>query len=265
MFLINRIPSPLLENVSPFEKLLKKKPDYSVLRTFGCQCYASTILKDRNKFSPRAQSCVFLGYPSGYKGYKVLDLITNSVSITRNVVFHENVFPFASNQNTETDLFSHTILPASVPYIPEFEHSNNSDLSHSSSLAPVSNDIPSSSSDISSSSSHLPIDSHAPFIPSHGDSRATENETVVTDTTLISLPSDRPKRQTRTPSYLSEYHCALAQISPSLPPKYTTPYPLSSYLSYNHFTPTYCSYILSYSMETEPKTFKQAMASEVWK
>lgn len=113
VFLINRIPSPLLKNVSPYELLVKKQPDYSLLRSFGCLCYVSTHLKDRNKFSPRASSCVFIGYASGYKGYKVLDLDTHVVSVTRNVVFHENIYPFLSDSSSSKvdDLFSKTILP----------------------------------------------------------------------------------------------------------------------------------------------------------
>lgn len=73
-FLINRLPSPLLNNVSPYECLQGKLPDYSQFKSFGCLCYASTLLKNRNKFSPRALPYGFLGYPTGYKGYKLLDL-----------------------------------------------------------------------------------------------------------------------------------------------------------------------------------------------
>lgn len=76
VFLINRTPSLLLNKRSPYEVLCKKVPDCDFLRTFGCLCYASTYPKDRTKFTPRASSCVFLGYASGYKGYKVLDLDT---------------------------------------------------------------------------------------------------------------------------------------------------------------------------------------------
>lgn len=54
VFLINRTPSTLLGNLSPYELLLQKPPYYKFLRSFGCLYYASTLLKDRNKFTPRA-------------------------------------------------------------------------------------------------------------------------------------------------------------------------------------------------------------------
>lgn len=94
VFLINRTPSLLLGKKSPYEILTRKTPDYSFLKSFGCLCYVSTLLKDRTKFTPRADECVFLGYSSGYKGYKVLHLDTNIISVSRNVVFKENTFPF---------------------------------------------------------------------------------------------------------------------------------------------------------------------------
>lgn len=99
VFLINRLPTPLLNNQSPFEVMTSKKPDYSGLRVLGCLCYRSTSSKNRHKFQLRARPSVFLGYPSGCKGYKVLDLETNEIHITRNIVFHEDIFPFKTGND----------------------------------------------------------------------------------------------------------------------------------------------------------------------
>jgi hypothetical protein len=39
IFLINRLPTPLVQNDSPFSILFKQPPDYANLRIFGCACY----------------------------------------------------------------------------------------------------------------------------------------------------------------------------------------------------------------------------------
>ena len=39
IYCINRVPTLVLQNLSPFEKLFGKPPDYSILEPFGCACF----------------------------------------------------------------------------------------------------------------------------------------------------------------------------------------------------------------------------------
>ena len=132
-YLINRLPSPLLAQKSPFEILYNRKPSFNHLRAFGRLCYASTSLTHHPKSSLRARAAVFLGYPPGYKGYKLFNLDTNQMFISRNVIFHETIFPFTQSPSHSSpsyfDIFSDRVLPyfsSCVPTTSTSPSSNNS-------------------------------------------------------------------------------------------------------------------------------------------
>ena len=114
VYLINRLPTPFLQNKSPYEVLFKQVPSYSHLRTFGYLCFATDVGPNKHKFSLRARKSVFLGYPFNIKGYKLFNLQSHSFFISRDVVFHERVFPFSSNAHTD----STALIPLpSIPYL----------------------------------------------------------------------------------------------------------------------------------------------------
>jgi len=86
-YLINRIPAPFLKNASPFEKLYDKEPDLRNVRVFGCLCYSSTLIANRNKLDPRATIGIFLGFKPNTKGYMIFCLKNHSINVSRNVIF----------------------------------------------------------------------------------------------------------------------------------------------------------------------------------
>lgn len=84
--LINRLPTPVLRHKSPFEALHHKPPTLIDLKAFCCLCFSATLTQGRTKLDPKATKCAFLGFKPGTKGY-----ITVHISISRNVVFYENI------------------------------------------------------------------------------------------------------------------------------------------------------------------------------
>nr|GMD70186.1 uncharacterized protein LOC109179345 [Ipomoea batatas] len=58
------------------------------------------------------EKCIFLGYPNGVKGYKLYDLKTREVFISRDVVFYEENFPYkAIHSSNSQDAHPKVILP----------------------------------------------------------------------------------------------------------------------------------------------------------
>ncbi|XP_074293705.1 uncharacterized protein LOC141620839 [Silene latifolia] len=92
-YIINRLPTKLLNNLTPYEVLLNKAPSYDRLIVFGCLTMVYNPSRDKDKFQPRGIPCIFLGYPLSKKGYRVYDIVKKTVFVSRDVKFFETVFP----------------------------------------------------------------------------------------------------------------------------------------------------------------------------
>ena len=166
--IINRLPSPILNNKSPFEKLYGKIPSYEHLKVFGCLYFASTLIHHRTKFDPRSVPCVILGYSFGVKGYKFLNLFTKRIFISKDVIFHETIFPFVSDPYSSSS-HSNIPLPHLFPSIasphdpllsfPTFDLVTNASPAPNRVIPPTSESIPTAPlpDPIPSLSSNLPV------------------------------------------------------------------------------------------------------------
>ena len=67
-YLINHSPSLAIEKKTPQEVWSSSPATYSYLKIFGCPAYAHV---DNGNLEPKLVKCIFLGYKSGVKGYKL--------------------------------------------------------------------------------------------------------------------------------------------------------------------------------------------------
>ncbi|RVW17904.1 Retrovirus-related Pol polyprotein from transposon RE1 [Vitis vinifera] len=102
VYLINRLPTPTLNHLSPYFKLFGTFPNYSKLRSFGCLCYPWLRPYTSHKLESRSSPCVFVGYSPTQSAYLCLDTSTARLYTSRHVRFVESIFPFVT---------SHTSLP----------------------------------------------------------------------------------------------------------------------------------------------------------
>lgn len=92
-YIINRLPTRVLGNMSPYEKLFCRKPNYDFFKVFGCRCFPWLRPYTQNKLEPKSKSCVFLGYSLDHQGINVW-IYPRRVYLSRHALFDEDYFPF---------------------------------------------------------------------------------------------------------------------------------------------------------------------------
>jgi hypothetical protein len=84
-----------------------------------------TFVHNAHKLQFRSRRCAFFGYSNMHKGFKYLDISTSRIYISHDVIFYENIFPFAELPNNSGSCYTSEILLDSESPLA----GNNTDLS----------------------------------------------------------------------------------------------------------------------------------------
>nr|XP_016479842.1 PREDICTED: uncharacterized protein LOC107801087 [Nicotiana tabacum] len=107
VYILNRLPSSVIANKSPYKRLYNRKPSLKHLRLLGCLCFAK-VVQEQDKLMSRSRVSVHMGYSEVHKGYVLYDLGSKSFFINRDVIFKENIFPFKRAESSSTSIFLDT-------------------------------------------------------------------------------------------------------------------------------------------------------------
>ena len=74
MYLLNRMPTSMLQKRTLFEAWFGYKPNLQHLKIFGCLCFTYVPQVKRDKLDKKAEQRVFIGYSSPSKAYRIFQL-----------------------------------------------------------------------------------------------------------------------------------------------------------------------------------------------
>ena len=297
VYLINRLPTHVLNDTSPYVKLFQQVPNYLKLRVFGCLCFPWLRPYTHHKLESRSVPCVFMGYSTTQSAFHCLDTKTGRIYTSRHVHFVEDRFPFSSNtsqthsdaeSNSSSQTPSSRIIPLSTaPLVsapPSPPPSTDPHLPSTPSPAPVTTtDSPRQSSSSSAGTSSTPdnqsvgpgnnsIDSltnsvmQAHSNPSPTSSQTNQNSSATETQPILSPTPSILSSPTHTHS--SSSISANPQPAIASPPQNANNHPMRTRAKNNITKPITRLTLLAHPNKTKPyipNTVNQAMRDQKWR
>ena len=94
-FLINRLPSSILNWATPYHQLFPNNPLFPIdPKVFGCTCFVRDVRPQVSKLNPKVLKCIFVGYSRVQKGYRCYCLTLRCYFVSTNAAFFETT-PFS--------------------------------------------------------------------------------------------------------------------------------------------------------------------------
>ncbi|KAJ9565142.1 hypothetical protein OSB04_001108, partial [Centaurea solstitialis] len=122
---------------TPYELVYNRPPSIKFFRVFGCECYVKNDKDNLDKFSPKGDEGVFIGYAKDSPSYRVYNKKTRCVVESTNVDFEEGieedstpapVTPGISGVLASDQLHGNPMTSSSLANKPSSSNSNTCDL-----------------------------------------------------------------------------------------------------------------------------------------
>lgn len=91
VYLLNLSPTRAMLNMVPFEAWNGFTPTVSHLKIFGSLCYSLIPSQNRKKLDQKSQKCIFVGYSTQSKAYRLYNPESKKILTRRDVIFDESM------------------------------------------------------------------------------------------------------------------------------------------------------------------------------
>jgi hypothetical protein len=83
-----------LDDKTPHDLWIDKKPSLTHLKVFSCDSYVHIPKENMSKLDKKAEKCIFIGYKDALKGYKLRNPKTKNIVYKRDAVSREIKYVF---------------------------------------------------------------------------------------------------------------------------------------------------------------------------
>jgi hypothetical protein len=105
-YIQNRSPHIYVKDQTPFRAWTNNKLEVTHFHVFSSRAWAQIPSEKRKALDPQSNTCIFVGYPYGVKGYRFIDPSMDQLIIERSVQFEESISH--APQELHSDVF---VLP----------------------------------------------------------------------------------------------------------------------------------------------------------
>jgi hypothetical protein len=125
-YIQNKSPHRSVKDNTPYEAWSSLKSEVTHFCIFGSHAWAQIPSEKRKALDPESTECIFVGFPEGVKGYRLIDLSSYQLIIEKSVQFEESVSHVPQQSHPDTFI------------VPPFQHDEHA---HADSSSDESSDL----------------------------------------------------------------------------------------------------------------------------